>query len=78
MPTLTDLEDRLRGSNEEAKEHLVILSAICHRLLIAMQAPMNPDEYQQFTLLLEAVIQAEDIINVIHFRYHNCRVPIDN
>ncbi|MFM1139530.1 EscE/YscE/SsaE family type III secretion system needle protein co-chaperone [Yersinia mollaretii] len=41
-----------------------------------MQLPNHQEQYQQFTLLLEAVIQAEDIIDVIYFRYHNYRIKI--
>ncbi|MEY4474584.1 MAG: hypothetical protein RL248_351 [Pseudomonadota bacterium] len=76
MSTLTHLEDSLRDSDEQTKERLMILAAVSHRLLMAMQGPTNPEQYQRFTLLLEAVIQAEDIINVIYFRYHNYRINI--
>ncbi|AJJ62708.1 EscE/YscE/SsaE family type III secretion system needle protein co-chaperone [Yersinia aldovae] len=76
MPTLTDLEDSLRDSDEQTKERLMALAAVYHRLIVAMQGPASREQYQQFTLLLEAVIQAEDIINVIYFRYHNHRINI--
>ncbi|NLS55309.1 EscE/YscE/SsaE family type III secretion system needle protein co-chaperone [Hafnia alvei] len=74
MATLTELEDRLRDSDEQTRERLTALAAVKSRLLEAMQNPMPQEQYQQFTLLLEAVIQAEDIINVIYFRYHNDRI----
>ncbi|EGU8999162.1 EscE/YscE/SsaE family type III secretion system needle protein co-chaperone [Salmonella enterica] len=31
----------------------------------------DPQQYQQNTLLLEAIVQAENIINTIYYRYHN-------
>ncbi|WP_211095740.1 EscE/YscE/SsaE family type III secretion system needle protein co-chaperone [Hafnia alvei] len=71
---MTELEDRLRDSDEQTRERLTALAAVKSRLLEAMQNPMPQEQYQQFTLLLEAVIQAEDIINVIYFRYHNDRI----
>lgn len=71
MPTLTDLEDRVRVSDEQTQERLRELASAKIRLLQAMKGPIVPAQYQQFTLLLEAVIQAENIINVIYFRYHN-------
>ncbi|WP_278809022.1 EscE/YscE/SsaE family type III secretion system needle protein co-chaperone [Obesumbacterium proteus] len=76
MPTLTNLEDRLRDSDEHTRERLITLATVKSRLLKAMQGPMPREQYQQFTLLLEAVIQAEDIINVIYFRYHNHRIKL--
>lgn len=71
MTTLTALEDRIQGSNDDAQKALMVLSAARYRLTCAMARPITPEEYQHFALLLEAVIQSEDIIKTIYFRYHN-------
>ncbi|EHT97963.1 hypothetical protein CKS_4572 [Pantoea stewartii subsp. stewartii DC283] len=47
-------------------------------MLQSMKGPATQEQYQQFTLLLEAVIQAEDIIKVIAYRYHNQPVEPDD
>ncbi|WP_408581923.1 EscE/YscE/SsaE family type III secretion system needle protein co-chaperone [Obesumbacterium proteus] len=73
---MTNLEDRLRDSDEQTRERLATLAAAKSRLIKAMQGPTPREQYQQFTLLLEAVIQAEDIINVIYFRYHNHQIKM--
>lgn len=78
MPTLTYLEDSVRDSINQAQDRLKILQAAKIRLLQAMKGPTTQKQYQQFTLLLEAVIQAEDIITVIAFRYHNQPVKPDD
>jgi len=78
MTTLTVLEDSLRDSDEQTQQHLSALAALRGRLQQAMCEPANPEQYQQIALLLEAVIQAEDIINVIYFRYHNHRINISD
>lgn len=71
MPTLTCLEDSVCDSIEHAEDRLKILAEAKMRLLQSMKNPVTPNQYQQFTLLLEAVTQAEDIIKVIACRYHN-------
>ncbi len=71
MPTLTYLEDSVRDSIEQAEDRLRLLAAARIRLLQSMKGPATQEQYKQFTLLLEAVIQAEDIIKVIAYRYHN-------
>jgi len=77
MPTLTYLEDSVRDSINQAQDRLKILQSIKIRLRQLMRGPVTQDQYQQFTLLLEAVIQAEDIIKVIAYRYHNQPVNDD-
>lgn len=74
MLTLTVLEDRLRDSDKHTEEWLRGLAAARYRLQQTMFTPISREQYQQFALLLEAVIQAEDIINVIYFRYHNASI----
>lgn len=71
MTTLTALEDRIQSSTDDAQKSLTALSAARHRLTDAMAKPTTSEEYQYFALLLEAVIQSEDIIRIIYFRYHN-------
>lgn len=71
MPTLTLIEDGLRDSPVQAEQWQRQLRAIQHRLRQAMISPVCPAQYQQFTVLLEAALQAEDILNGIYFRYHN-------
>ncbi|ECX2002014.1 EscE/YscE/SsaE family type III secretion system needle protein co-chaperone [Citrobacter braakii] len=78
MPTLTYLEDSLRDSINQAQDKLKILQAAKIRLQHSMKGPTTKEQYQQFTLLLEAVIQAEDIIKVIAYRYHNQPVKPDD
>ena len=77
MPTLTHLEDCVHDTPECTEEYLTVLTQAKQRLLQAMNNPLPQTQYQQFTLLLEAVIQAEDIIRVIYFRYHNHPVNSD-
>ncbi len=76
MTTLTALEDRLRDSDEYAQTVSIELAAARYRLTQAMANPITPEEYQHFALLLEAVIQSEDIIEVIYFRYHNAELKV--
>lgn len=71
MSTLTQLEDILRCSNQQAEGLLTQLSVLHGRLENARNQPEDQQQYQQNTLLLESVIQAEDIIRIIYFRYHN-------
>jgi len=78
MPTLTNLEDSVRDSINQAQDRLKILQAAKIRLLQSMKGPAAQEQYQQFTLLLEAVIQADDIIKVIAYRYHNQPVKPDD
>lgn len=72
--TLTALEDRLRDANVQAD--ITHLTQARKRLEGAMKNPTSPDKYKELALLLEAVIQAEDIINVIYFRYHNAAITV--
>lgn len=76
MATLTVLEDRLRDSDEYAQTVFIKLATARYRLTQAMKNPITPEEYQHFALLLEAVIQSEDIIKVIYFRYHNAELKV--
>lgn len=78
MPTLTHLEDSVRDSAILAEDKFKTLAAAKIRLLQSMKGSVTQKQYQQFTLLLEAVIQAEDIIRVIAFRYHNKAVIQDD
>lgn len=78
MPTLTYLEDSMRDSLHQVQERLKILQAAKIRLLQSMKDPAIQAQYQQLTLLLETVIQAEDIIKVIAYRYHNQPVKPDD
>lgn len=71
MPTLTHIEEGLRDSPAQAEQWQRQLRAIQRRLRQAMNSPARPAQYQQFTVLLEAAVQAEDILNGIYFRYHN-------
>ncbi len=66
----------MRDSDKQTRECLTALAAVKSHLLQAMQNPAPQEQYQRFTLLLEAVIQAENIIDVIYFRYHNYRIKI--
>lgn len=75
MPTLTHIEDGLRDSPAQAEQWQRQLHAIQRRLRLAMNTPVRPEQYRQFTVLLEAALQAEDIISGIYFRYHNA--PLD-
>lgn len=77
MTTLTALEDRIQGSTDDAQKALTVLRAARHRLTSAMAKPITLEEYQHFALLLEAVIQSEDIIKTIYFRYHNTALGVE-
>lgn len=78
MPTLTYLEDCLRDSVDQSQDRLNILQVAKIRLLQSMKGPVTQEQYRQLTLLLEAVIQAKDIIRVIAYRYHNQPVKTDD
>lgn len=78
MPTLTYLEDSVRDSINLAQARLKILQTAKIRLLKLMKGPATQEQYQQFTILLEAIIQAGDIIKVIAYRYHNQPVKSDD
>lgn len=78
MPTLTYLEDSVRDSINLAQDSLKILQEAKIRLMQSMKEPATQEQYQQFTLLLEAINQAEDIIRVIAYRYHNQPVKPDD
>lgn len=78
MPTLTQIEDGLRESPSQAEQWQRQLHAIQHRLRQAVKSPVRPAQYQQFTVLLEAALQAEDILNGIYFCYHNASLSCRN
>lgn len=69
MQTLTELEDKLRKKRNNINELLAILAGARQRLQETLDSPGENMQYQRLTLLLEAVIQAEDIIKIINFRY---------
>lgn len=71
MPTLTYLEDQLRDPDGAGQARLVQLSAAAVRLQAALATPSVPQQHQQITLLLEAVNQAENIIQVLYYRYQS-------
>lgn len=71
MATLTYLEDTLRQSPAQAGVILLQLRAARYRTEKARHELQDPHQYRLNTLLLEALIQAEDIISVIYYRYHN-------
>ncbi|WP_342322915.1 EscE/YscE/SsaE family type III secretion system needle protein co-chaperone [Kosakonia sp. BYX6] len=73
MATLTQLEDRLSLAESEAQAIIRQLKNARHRL----EKINNPQLSQENTLLLQGLIQAEDIIKIIYYRYHNCRLQTD-
>lgn len=77
MPTLTQLEEVLRQSDGQAEKLLTQLIATHHRLQKKLKQSDSQNQYQQITLLLELVIQAEDVIKEIYFRYHNQPMKIE-
>ncbi|EAT3566855.1 type III secretion system chaperone SsaE [Salmonella enterica] len=76
MTTLTQLEDLLLHSREEAKGIILQLRAARRQLEKACGKIQDPQQYQQNTLLIEAIEQAENIINIIYYRYHNCALVV--
>ncbi|HCL5250047.1 TPA: type III secretion system chaperone SsaE [Salmonella enterica] len=72
MTTLTQLEDLLLHSREEAKGIILQLRTARQKLEKVNSKIQNPQQYQQNTLLIEAIDQAENIISIIYYRYHNC------
>ncbi|HCM1917805.1 TPA: type III secretion system chaperone SsaE [Salmonella enterica subsp. salamae serovar 28:r:e,n,z15] len=72
MTTLTQLEDLLLHSREEAKGIILQLRTARQKLEKLNSKIKNPQQYQQNTLLIEAIDQAENIISIIYYRYHNC------
>ncbi|EJJ0531842.1 type III secretion system chaperone SsaE [Salmonella enterica] len=78
MTTLTQLEDLLLHSREEAKGIILQLRAARQQLEKASGKVQDPQQYQQNTLLIEAIEQAENIINIIYYRYHNCALVVVN
>lgn len=76
MTTLTALEDRLRAADGGPDEWVAALAQARTRLDRAMMKPASREQYKEFTLLREAVVQAEDIIHVIYFRYHNSAINV--
>ncbi|EKT7565856.1 type III secretion system chaperone SsaE [Salmonella enterica] len=77
MTTLTQLEDLLLHSREEAKEIILQLRAARRQLEENNSKMLDPQQYQQNTLLLEAIVQAENIINTIYYRYHNSALVVN-
>ncbi|EBJ1006107.1 EscE/YscE/SsaE family type III secretion system needle protein co-chaperone [Salmonella enterica] len=77
MTTLTQLEDLLLHSREEAKGIILQLRAARQQLEKASGKVQDPQQYQQNTLLIEAIEQAENIINIIYYRYHNCALVVN-
>ncbi|ECE4235075.1 type III secretion system chaperone SsaE [Salmonella enterica] len=77
MTTLTQLEDLLLHSREEAKGIILQLRAARRQLEKASGKVQDPQQYQQNTLLIEAIEQAENIINIIYYRYHNCALVVN-
>ncbi|EGZ3992473.1 type III secretion system chaperone SsaE [Salmonella enterica subsp. enterica serovar Wichita] len=76
MTTLTRLEDLLLHSREEAKGIILQLRAARRKLEENNSKIQDPQQYQQNTLLLEAIVQAENIINTIYYRYHNSALVV--
>lgn len=76
MTTLTRLEDLLLHSREEAKGIILQLRAARKQLEENNGKLQDPQQYQQNTLLLEAIEQAENIINIIYYRYHNSALVV--
>lgn len=77
MLTITHLEDQLRSTPTRAEELLQLLHAARSRLQQQMSIPAEQQRYQQITLLLEAVIQAEDIVKIIDYRYQQKNTLLD-
>lgn len=71
MLTLTQLEEDLQNPQKEAGLLITQFAVARDRLQKTRLQPQNPAEYQQLTLLLHAIDQAETIINVIYFRCHS-------
>lgn len=76
MTTLTQLEDVLFHSREETKGIILQLRAARQQLEKINGKIQDPQQYQQNTLLIEAIEQAENIINIIYYRYHNCALVV--
>lgn len=77
MATLTQLEDKLSMDQSEAQAIILQLKKNQLRLAELKAHPQPWRKYQENTLLQEVLIQAEDIIKVIYFRYHNCNLNIN-
>lgn len=77
MTTLTQLEDLLLHSCEEAKRIILQLRTARQQLEKVNGKIQDPQQYQKNTLLIEAIEQAEDIINIIYYRYHNCALVVN-
>lgn len=78
MPTITYLEDCLRDSEQLAQERLSQIIMLRSHLCNALAHPASRDEYRSITLLLDAASEAENIIKVIYFRYHNKPIVPDD
>ncbi|EKS5667111.1 type III secretion system chaperone SsaE [Salmonella enterica] len=76
MTTLTQLEDVLFHSREEATGIILQLRSARQQLEKVNGKIQDPQQYQQNTLLIEAIEQAENIINIIYYRYHNCALVV--
>lgn len=77
MATLTQLEDKLSMNQSEAQDIIRQLKKNQLRLAELKARPQSWRKYQENTLLQEVLIQAEDIIKIIYFRYHNCNLNIN-
>lgn len=75
MSTLTHLEDYLRQPDSDMAPLLSLLDEARHCLDTALKKPEKKTQYTQLTLLHKAVIQAEDIIKVIYYRYQFSKDP---
>ncbi|WP_253376689.1 EscE/YscE/SsaE family type III secretion system needle protein co-chaperone [unidentified bacterial endosymbiont] len=71
MPALTLLEENIRHSEAWTLERLTMLEELRFRLHQSLVKSVGSERYQAITVLLDVVIQAEDIIKIIYFRYHN-------
>jgi len=75
MATITQLEDRLSLTQSEAQAIILQLKNARSRLENMTYQPR--ERSQEKTLLLQTLIQAEDIIEIIYYRYHNCHLNGD-
>ncbi|QUJ07831.1 type III secretion system chaperone SsaE [Salmonella enterica subsp. enterica] len=73
MTTLTRLEDLpLHSSARKAAKGIILQLRAARKQLEENNGRLqDPQQIPQNTLLLEAIEQAENIINIIYYRYHN-------
>ena len=72
MATITQLDERLSLEQYEAQAIILQLKNARYRLE-NMLYPLR-ERSQENTLLLQTLIQAEDIVKIIYYRYHNCHL----